>query len=94
MFAGAPVLHGFGGEQIAIQHQKFDDIALSWNTPAPRGAAHWPGPTCAGATMRCPSRRRSRAKCCRTSRRWSGAATMRPESGNAAKRGTPGIRIP
>ncbi|WP_326588217.1 hypothetical protein [Streptomyces sp. NBC_01294] len=42
-FADAPVLLDFGGEQIEIQHQKFDDIALSWNTLAPRGSAHWPG---------------------------------------------------
>jgi hypothetical protein len=42
-FADAPVLLDFGGEQVEIQHQKFDDLSVSWNSLTPRGSAHWPG---------------------------------------------------
>lgn len=42
-FADAPVLLDFGGEQVEIQHQKFDDLSVSWNSLAPQGPAHWPG---------------------------------------------------
>ncbi|KOX21307.1 hypothetical protein ADL06_25825 [Streptomyces sp. NRRL F-6491] len=42
-FADGPVLLDFGGEQAEIQHRKFDDLAVSWNSLAPRGSAHWPG---------------------------------------------------
>ncbi|MFJ7128029.1 hypothetical protein [Streptomyces sp. NPDC098101] len=42
-FADGPVLLDFGGEQVEIQHRKFDDLAVGWNSLAPRGSAHWPG---------------------------------------------------
>jgi hypothetical protein len=31
-FADAPVLLDFDGEQLEIQHQKFDDVSLTWGT--------------------------------------------------------------
>ncbi|MFF9067304.1 hypothetical protein ACF09E_18315 [Streptomyces sp. NPDC014891] len=42
-FADAPVLLDFDGEQVEIQHHRFDDIAIGWNSLAPHGPAHWPG---------------------------------------------------
>lgn len=42
-FADAPVLLDFGGERVEIQHQKFDGLALTWNSLNPHGCAHWPG---------------------------------------------------
>lgn len=34
-FADAPVLLDFSGEQLEVQHQKFDDLSLTWNTADP-----------------------------------------------------------
>jgi hypothetical protein len=34
-FADAPVLLDFEGEQLEIQHRKFDDLSLTWNTVTP-----------------------------------------------------------
>ncbi len=31
-FADAPVLLDFSGEQLEVQHQKFDELSLTWNT--------------------------------------------------------------
>lgn len=42
-FADAPVLLDFAGRQVEIQHQKFDELALTWNSLDPRGRADWPG---------------------------------------------------
>ncbi|MFD5989838.1 hypothetical protein [Streptomyces cyaneofuscatus] len=42
-FADAPVLLDFGGEQVEIQHHKFDDIAIGGNSLASHGPARWPG---------------------------------------------------
>jgi hypothetical protein len=42
-FADGPVLLDFDGEQVEIQHQKFDDISVSWNCLTPYGSIRWPG---------------------------------------------------
>ncbi|MFZ3560796.1 hypothetical protein [Streptomyces sp. BH055] len=42
-FADGPVLLAFGGEQVEIQHQKFNDISVSWNSLTSHGSAHWSG---------------------------------------------------
>lgn len=34
-FADAPVLLDFDGDQLAIQHQKFDDLSITWATADP-----------------------------------------------------------
>lgn len=34
-FADAPVLLDFGGEQLEIQHQKFDELSITWATTDP-----------------------------------------------------------
>ncbi|GIF67446.1 hypothetical protein Ais01nite_54810 [Asanoa ishikariensis] len=34
-FADAPVLFDFGEEQVEIDHQKFDDLSITWNTVDP-----------------------------------------------------------
>lgn len=39
-FANGPVLLDFDGEQVEIQHHKFDDLSVSWNSLNPRGPAH------------------------------------------------------
>ncbi|MFJ6515029.1 hypothetical protein ACIQMO_13280 [Streptomyces sp. NPDC091406] len=42
-FADGPVLLDFGGEQVEIHHQKFDDLSVGWNSLSPHGPARWPG---------------------------------------------------
>ena len=37
-FTDAPVLLDFGAEQVAIDHQKFDDLSVTWNTIDPSRA--------------------------------------------------------
>jgi hypothetical protein len=34
-FADAPVLLDFGDERVGIDHQKFDDLCITWNTVDP-----------------------------------------------------------
>ncbi|MFI5627692.1 hypothetical protein ACIA03_29815 [Nocardioides sp. NPDC051685] len=34
-FADAPVVLDFAGEQLEIQHQKFDELSITWNTIDP-----------------------------------------------------------
>lgn len=41
-FADAPVLLDFGDEQIALDHQKFDDLCVTWNTLNPAAPANFP----------------------------------------------------
>ncbi|MGC4938368.1 hypothetical protein [Kribbella sp. DT2] len=40
-FADAPVLLDFGGEQVEVNHQKFSDLSVTWNTVDPVGQATW-----------------------------------------------------
>lgn len=35
-FADAPVLLDFDGDQLEIQHQKFDDLSITWATADPK----------------------------------------------------------
>ncbi|MFG2533346.1 hypothetical protein [Streptomyces sp. NPDC048516] len=42
-FCDCPVLFDFEGEQVEINHQKFDDLSLTWNTIDPGGQVRWPG---------------------------------------------------
>lgn len=35
-FSDGPVLLDFSGEQVEINHQKFDDLSITWNTIDPR----------------------------------------------------------
>ncbi|MEV4140492.1 hypothetical protein AB0J72_51050 [Dactylosporangium sp. NPDC049742] len=42
-FADAPVLLDFGAEQVEIDHQKFDDLSITWNTIDPHQAIEDPG---------------------------------------------------
>ncbi|MBT2452918.1 hypothetical protein J7F03_38980 [Streptomyces sp. ISL-43] len=42
-FRDCPVLLDFDGEQVEINHYKFDDLALTWATIDPRRPVHWPG---------------------------------------------------
>jgi hypothetical protein len=37
-FTDAPVLMDFGAEQVEIDHQKFDDVSITWNTIDPSRA--------------------------------------------------------
>ncbi|MFG2888314.1 hypothetical protein [Streptomyces sp. NPDC048248] len=41
-FSDCPVLFDFDGEQIEINHQKFDDLSLTWNTIDPTRPVRWP----------------------------------------------------
>jgi hypothetical protein len=43
-FADAPVLLNFEGEQVEINHQKFDDLSVTWNSVDPVGHATWSFP--------------------------------------------------
>jgi hypothetical protein len=43
-FTDAPVLLDFGTEHVAIDHQKFDDLAITWNTIDPSRAIEDPYP--------------------------------------------------
>ncbi|HEX7308079.1 hypothetical protein [Lentzea sp.] len=40
-FADAPVLLDFGHEQVEVDHQKFDDLSLTWNTIDPVRRPAW-----------------------------------------------------
>ena len=40
-FADAPVLFDFDGEQVEINHKKFDDLSITWNTVDPVGQPAW-----------------------------------------------------
>jgi hypothetical protein len=40
-FADGPVLLDFGGEQVEVNHQKFSDLSITWNTIDPVGQATW-----------------------------------------------------
>ncbi|MFH8627517.1 hypothetical protein ACH4A8_37470 [Streptomyces vietnamensis] len=42
-FCDCPVLFDFEGEQVEINHQKFDDLSLTWNTVDPGAPVRWPG---------------------------------------------------
>ncbi|RLP85846.1 MULTISPECIES: hypothetical protein [unclassified Micromonospora] len=41
-FTDAPVLLDFGAEQVEIDHQKFDDLSVTWNTINPSRAIEDP----------------------------------------------------
>jgi len=41
-FADCPVLLDFDGEQIEINHWKFDEVSVTWNTIDPARAPYWP----------------------------------------------------
>ncbi|GAB3808584.1 hypothetical protein [Micromonospora zhanjiangensis] len=41
-FADGPVLLDFEGEQVEINHQKFDDLSITWNTVDPARPVDWP----------------------------------------------------
>jgi hypothetical protein len=40
-FADIPVLLDFDGEQVEINHQKFDELSITWNTVDPVRHATW-----------------------------------------------------
>ncbi|MFG3722218.1 hypothetical protein ACGF8D_30950 [Streptomyces massasporeus] len=40
-FSDCPVLFDFTGEQVEINHQKFDDLSITWNTVAPQQPVRW-----------------------------------------------------
>src|SRR5882757_6264966 len=40
-FSDGPVLLDFDGEQVEINHQKFDDLSITWNTIDPVGQPAW-----------------------------------------------------
>lgn len=40
-FADCPVLLDFDGEQVEVNHQKFNDLSITWNTIDPVGLAMW-----------------------------------------------------
>ncbi|WP_137991337.1 hypothetical protein [Streptomyces vilmorinianum] len=42
-FCDCPVLFDFEGEQVEINHQKFDDLSLTWNTIDPGDPVRWSG---------------------------------------------------
>lgn len=41
-FADCPILLDFDGEQVEINHWKFDEVSITWNTIDPRLALDWP----------------------------------------------------
>jgi hypothetical protein len=41
-FSDCPVLLDFTGEQVEINHQKFDDLSITWNTVDPHQPVQWP----------------------------------------------------
>jgi hypothetical protein len=41
-FADAPVLLDFDGDQLEIQHQKFDDLSITWATADPNKPVSFP----------------------------------------------------
>ncbi|WP_181763570.1 hypothetical protein [Streptomyces albidus (ex Kaewkla and Franco 2022)] len=40
-FSDCPVLLDFSGEQVEINHQKFDDLSITWNTVDPCQPVRW-----------------------------------------------------
>ncbi|MEU8677613.1 hypothetical protein [Streptomyces sp. NPDC048560] len=42
-FSDCPVLLDFAGEQVEINHHKFDDLSVTWNTVDPHQPVLWPG---------------------------------------------------
>ncbi|GLF93098.1 hypothetical protein [Streptomyces yaizuensis] len=42
-FPDCPVLLDFDGEQAEINHRRFDDLSVTWNTADPARPVHWPG---------------------------------------------------
>ncbi|MGW4212707.1 hypothetical protein ACWEIJ_32310 [Lentzea sp. NPDC004789] len=40
-FADGPVLLDFDGEQVEINHRKFDDLSITWNTVDPAEQQAW-----------------------------------------------------
>ncbi|MET8570150.1 hypothetical protein [Streptomyces sp. NPDC004783] len=42
-FSDCPVLLDFTGEQVEINHAKFDDLSITWNMVDPRQPVQWPG---------------------------------------------------
>ncbi|MGW1057864.1 hypothetical protein [Micromonospora rubida] len=42
-FADCPVLLDFAGEQVEVNHQKFDDLSVTWNSVSPVDGPAWPG---------------------------------------------------
>ncbi|GAA5091474.1 hypothetical protein GCM10023319_45460 [Nocardia iowensis] len=40
-FADGPILLDFDGEQVELNHQKFADLSITWNTIDPVGQATW-----------------------------------------------------
>jgi hypothetical protein len=42
-FCDCPVLFDFEGEQVEINHHKFDDLSVTWNTIDPSGPVRWQG---------------------------------------------------
>lgn len=41
-FADAPVFLDFDGEQVEVNHQKFDELSITWNTGDPTASITWP----------------------------------------------------
>jgi hypothetical protein len=41
-FADCPVVLDFAGERLEINHQKFDDMSITWNSIDPARAPVWP----------------------------------------------------
>ncbi|MEW9530943.1 hypothetical protein [Microbispora sp. NPDC049125] len=41
-FPDCPVLLDFEGEQVEINHWKFDEVSITWNTVDPARALDWP----------------------------------------------------
>ncbi|WP_030985719.1 hypothetical protein [Streptomyces sp. NRRL S-1813] len=42
-FCDCPVLFDFDGEQVEVNHHKFDDLSLTWNTIDTGRPVRWPG---------------------------------------------------
>ncbi|MCL8017994.1 hypothetical protein [Streptomyces sp. AS02] len=41
-FCDSPVLFDFEGERVEINHHRFDDLSLTWNTIDPSTPVRWP----------------------------------------------------
>lgn len=41
-FSDCPVMFDFAGEQVEINHQKFDELSITWNTVDPHQPVLWP----------------------------------------------------
>jgi hypothetical protein len=41
-WADCPILLDFDGEQVEINHQKFNDLSITWNTANPAQTVAWP----------------------------------------------------